>query len=357
MTHEAPHTAPEPVTDPLAVFRRFPTALVVFLGVLGAAGIGIALAHLGRTPVAKCGSRPMSPDDLCTLRSRRSRTESEWTFQERLDFNRYENLSLVWAGVVIAVVAAIVITMVVIRWRRDIAVADQLTGGPAPLAAYAKATGGLTGFLTLGAVLVGGIGALLAVRSFGGKGTPTVGLVMAVIAAVVVVGVLWAARPKGCTLVWGYPPAVRVVTSSKVHDTAWPDMQYVTTLGTNPATMLSWVGNKDRLSIDDADFFALMRGQINTAVREGVAQRVGSGEVLDFRNVKVAGPTITIGKKSLPGVDLGGFVVLSDKNGPYFDFRNHQGKSVASTPVRDVGNIDVLFDLLAQQFGVRLQQG
>ena len=342
--------------DPLAVFRKFPTGLVVFLGILVVAGAALALSHVGRTAAAMCNGNPMSPDDICVVRSRRARTTSEWTYQERLDFNVYENLSFVWGGAVIALFAAIMIVVAIIRWRRDIAVADRLAGGPEPLAAYAKATGFLAGFLTLGACVVGLIGAMAFVRSFGGKGTPVVGIVIAVIAVIVAVGMLWLGRARGCILVWAYPPAVRVVSRSKVRDIAWQDMQYAVTLGDNRAMMLSWIGHKDRLSIEDKDFFTTMRDQINGAVREVVPARTAAGELVDFRSVKITGPTVTIGRKTVPGADLGGVAVTRDKNGSYFEFRDKQGKAVGSAATQDVGNIDVLFELLSRQFGVSLQR-
>lgn len=357
---ETDPSTPQTKAEALAVFRRFPTAVVVFLGLLIAVGVGVAVAHLGKIPVAQCGAREMSPGDICTLRrGRRTVGTTDWTFQERLDWNRYENLSLAAAGSVVGVLAAVMIIAVLIRWRRDVAVVATVVGDREPMASYGQATGVLTAVFTLGAAIVGGIGALLAVRGFGGKGSPTASLVMAAIALVVMLGLLWLGRPRGCTYVAAYPENVRVVTGSKVHDLAWSDLQYGTTLDKDPATTLAWVGRKDELAVSDADFFATMRGRINAAVGAVVSERMNSGEVLDFGSVKVTGPTVQIGKrKTVAATDLGSVSATKDKNNSvHLDFRDQQGTVLASTPAREVGNVDVLFDLLGRRFGVRLPNG
>lgn len=342
----------------LATFRRLPTPLLVALGLYAVVGAVVALLYATRDAVAMCGDRVMAPGDTCSLRvSRRSLEKRDWTYEQRLDFSAYENRALTVAGIVVAVIAVAMIVAVLVRRARDVAVADRLAAAEEPIAAHARPNGLLTGVLTLGACIAGGIAGLLAVRSGHGDGVDAVPLVIAVGLAGGAVALLVAGRPAGSTLVWAYPDAVRIVTRSTVHDIAWQDMQYTTSLAAEPVTMLSWVGKKDRLIVDDADFFATMRGRINEAVRAGVPERLTAGETIDFRVVKVAGGTVTLNNKQLPGADIAGVVAVRNKDGDFFEFRDAQDKRIEAVRVPEVGNIDVLVEVLSRQFGVGLQRG
>ncbi len=344
---------PERPKDPLAVFRRFPTGLVVFLGLIGAGGVALFLANNAKEVLATCGSDGvMVAGDICETRSRRSFNTTTWTYEERLEFAQAQNLGAIVAGLVVVLIALIAIGAVVVRWRRDVAVANQLASQQAPLTAFATTTGLVTGFLTLVAGLLGGFGAFLAVSASGGKGSPAVGLVLGGLMLVAALGVLLAGRPKGCTLVWAYPSAVRVVTESRVHDVPWRDMQYLSTLGKDRSEWLSWAGRKGTLGIDDKEFFAVMQRTINGAVATDVRQRFEAGDTIDFGDVKVSSSTIALKKKQFPVSAIRGITVMRDKNGTYYEFRDQQIKVAGSVGVQTVANADVLFDLLAKRLNI-----
>jgi hypothetical protein len=343
---------PERPKDPLAVFRRFPTGLVVFLGLIGAGGLALFITNRAKEVVARCGDEVMIAGDICETRSRRSFNTTTWTYEERLNFADAQNQGAIVAGVVVALIALIAIVAVVIRWRRDVTVADQLASQQAPLTAFATTTGLATGFLTLVAGLLGGFGAFLAVGASGSKGGPVVGLVFGGLMLLAAVGVLWAGRPKGCTLVWAYPSAVRVVTESRVHDVPWQDMQYLSTLGKDRSEWLSWAGRKGKLGIDDKEFFAVMQRTINGATAAGVRPRLDAGETIDFGDVKVSSSTLVVKRKTFPVSDIRGITVMRDKNGTYYEFRDQQTKVAASVGVQTVANADVLFDLLAKRLNI-----
>ncbi|MBZ2195024.1 DUF6585 family protein [Occultella gossypii] len=343
---------PERPKDPLAVFRRFPTGLVVFLGLIGAGGVALFLANNAKEVVARCGNEVMVAGDICETRSRRSFNTTTWTYEERLAFAEAQNQGAIVAGLVVVLIAVIAIAAVVTRWRRDVAVANQLASQEAPLTAFADSTGVGTGFLTLVAGLLGGFGAFLAVGASGSKGSPVVGLVLGGLMLVAALGVLWVGRPKGCTLVWAYPSAVRVVTESRVHDVPWQDMQYLATLGKDRSEWLSWAGRKSSLGIQDKEFFAVMQRTINGAAAASVRQRFEAGETIDFGDVKVSSSAIVLKKKQFPVSDIRGITVMRDKNGTYYEFRDQQIKVAGSVGVQTVANSDVLFDLLAKRLNI-----
>lgn len=350
------HVATASTNHPLTVLRRFPTGVMVFLALLVGLGVAVAVRYFGKEPVAKCGNDPMEPGDGCTIRRRRSGT-SEWTYEERLEWSGYENLSWVAAGLTFAAIALIVIILVVFRWTRDRAVAGELADSGVPETAYARATGMATALATPVVGVVAGFSAWMAVRAFGGKGGPALGLLIAAVAAAVAVSLLWKARPKGATLVWSDQDTARIVTESTARAVPWTDVQYTSTFTADPTKHLTWVGHRGSVEIPETDFFDEVRGRVNAALREGLPARLESGAELDFRAVKVAGPTVTIGKKAVPGAELGQVAMVQDKNhGVVFDFQDQRGQSVQSVPAQQVGNADVLFDVLSRQFGVSLKR-
>src|SRR5699024_10793065 len=342
VTTADPDAPTDSVAKALADFRRVPIALLVVLGICAAIGAVVAAVCATRDAVATCGDRVMSPGETCTLRvSRRSMAKRDWTYEQRLEFSEYENLALAVAGVVVAIIAAGMIVAVLARWARDLAVADGLTGAEEPIAAHARTNGLLTGALSLGACIAGGVAALFGVRAFRGPDPDVVVLVVAAGAAALAVVMLIVGRPSGAILVWVYPSVVRVVTRSKVHDLAWHDMHYTTSLAAEPTTSLSWRGHRHLLEVTDKDFFATMRTRINDAVRTGLRQRATAGEVADFRRVTVDDSTLTVDGQAVPAQSIAAVVAVRTKDTNVFEFRDQQGRAVRSVRVTEVANVDV----------------
>lgn len=352
------HSPTSSVAKALGDFRRIPVALLVVLGACAVVGAGVALVYATRDAVATCGDRVMSPGETCTLRvSRRSLAKRDWTYEQRLEFSQYENVALTVAGVVVAVIALGMIVAVLVRRARDLAVVDSLADAEQPIASYARTNGLLTGALSLGACIAGGAAALFGVRALRGPDPDVVVLLVAAGVAALAVAMLVAGRPGGATLVCAYPSTVRVVSRSKVHDIAWHDMHYTTSLAAEPTTMLSWRGHGHLLEVTDKDFFATMRTRINDAVRTVLPQRIAAGELVDFRRVTVDGSSVTVDGRAVPGQDIAAVVPVRTKDTDVFEFRDRHGKAVRTVRVTEVANVDVLLELLSSRFGIRLSRG
>ncbi|TDE92614.1 hypothetical protein EXU48_13815 [Occultella glacieicola] len=340
----------------MTAFRRIPISLIVFLGVLGAGGLALFLARIGAQVLPTCEGQVMGQGDTCIVSSRRNRGGTTWSYEERLDFVQAQSQGVAVGGLLVAVFAVVLIVAVVIRWRRDLAVADQLAGEQAPLTAYVTTTGTTTGLFAVLAFLAGGFGAFLAVGATGSKGTPWIGIVFGALLLALGLLFLWVARPNGCTLVWAYPAVVRIVTQSRIHDVPWQDMQYLSGLGKDAAVWLSWVGRKGTLDIDDKDFFATMRRHINGAVAGVAAQRFEASQPTDFGEITLTGSMLVLKRKSVAAADLSGITLMRDKNGTYYEFRDQRAKVVGLIGVQTVANADVLFDLLAKRLNVGFLQ-
>ncbi|MGD7705977.1 hypothetical protein [Microlunatus sp. Y2014] len=341
--------------NPMDVFRRLPIASVVVFGLVAVAGIVMFVINLGREVVAKCGSDVMTAGEMCTIRGRRSGT-STWTYPERLNYAEWTKTSLIVAGIVLFALAVIMIALLIHRWRRDIAVAETLAGEQAPLTSYVKATGLGSGFLGLVGCGLATVGTAVAVQGFGSK-APAFNVGIGVVMIVAGIASLYMGRPKGCTLVWAYPSVVRIVTRSTIHDVQWQDMHYISSLGNEPAVLLSWVGGKD-LGIEDKEFFATMRRHINGAIQPGVQQKLAEGAEVDFRAIRITGDQLNLSGKKVAPADVAGIRMTQDKDKKVsFEFRNHQGRAVASIPALEVVNMDVALEVLAKRYNIGFLQG
>lgn len=349
-------TAPGATADPLAAFRRFPTSLVVFLGVFVAGGLYLAYRHLGAEAVAMCSGEPMSPGDECRLSGRRRRRLSSSsylrTYEEQLTSSARAHESWVWVGVAVAVVAAIMIVLVVVRWRQDTALARTLDGRQAPLTTYSATTGTTAGLGFLAAAAVAALALALGVRFGGMSGDSWVGLLIAGAGVVLALLILWAARPKGSTLVRADDASVRIVTQSRAHDVAWDDLQYFVDLEGSTFMQIGWVGSKRQLLVDDAEFFATMHTRINRTAQARVQESARTGAPVNFGDVTLAGRTVTFGKKELDAGSLAAITPVKTKEGLQLQVRDRSGRTPVTVRPVTIANIDVLFDVLSQHFGV-----
>ncbi|MGC5615002.1 hypothetical protein [Georgenia sp. Z1491] len=349
-------TVPGPTADPLAAFRRFPTGITVFLGLFVVGGLFLAYRHLGADAVAMCGDDPMAPGDECQMTSRRRRRISSSTsiqsYEERLTASARAHESWVWVGVAVAVIAAILIALVVIRWRRDTALARTLDGGQEPLATYSATTGTGVGLGFLGAAAVAGIALAMGVRMGGVSGESWIGLAIVGVGVVVALLIVWAARPKGSTLVRAYDSGVRVVTQSRAQEVPWADLQYFVDLESTTFMQLGWVGFKRQLMIDDKEFFATMRARINSAARARVQESAGTAAPVDFGKVTLAGRTVVVGKKELDAGSLAAITPVKGKDGLELHVRDRSGGTPATVRPVEIANSDVLFGVLSEHFGV-----
>ncbi|MGC5629327.1 hypothetical protein ACPYO6_13920 [Georgenia sp. Z1344] len=350
-------STPRPTTDAMAAFRRFPVGITVFLGLFVAAGLYLASRHLGAEAIAMCGDDTMAPGDMCTMSSGRRRRRagggtSTYTYEERLEAAARGHEAWVWAGIAVAVIAVIFIVLVVIRWRRDTALARTLDGQQAPVTSYSTTTsiGAGMGFLGAAAVGAGGLGVGVWLR--GVSDLNPIGLAIMAAGAVSGLVILWMARPKGSTLVWAYDSHVRIVTQSRSHDVAWEDMQYFVDLQSSSFMELGWTGSKRQLSIDDEEFFATMRARINTLTRARVERSAETGEPVDFRAVTLAGRTVTFRKKKLDAGSLAAINLVKEKDNLSLHVRDREGATQVIINPAEIANLDVLLHVLSQTYGV-----
>ncbi len=341
MSHEAP------AKNHLDAFRNPPVAGLIFFLVIGLAGAVWAVLRSGREIVAMCGGARMSPGESCSTRSRRSMTTTEWTYDDRLEFATAQHHGLTAGGVAVAVCAAIVIASLLIRWLRDRAVADTLAGQQAPLTSYANRAGLGTGFVSLLACVLAFFGASVLVQALNFTvrnqiGGTVVGAAVLLCALVLLV----LAFPRGSTLVWPLEESVRVVTRSRVQDVAWQQMQYLVGFAEPPLMQLSWTGKAPKLTIDDGEFFALMRDRINQTLREVLPARRAAGETLDFGAVTITGDTVTVEKAVLDSAQIGAVGKGRNDHGDCLVFVDHTGNSLATVTELRVANRDLLPELL-----------
>lgn len=334
-------------TNPLTVLRNPPLASLIFFAIIGLAGVVWTVLRTGREIVATCGGDAMAPGDICTTRGRRSVTATEWTYDERLEFATAQNNGSTAAGIALAACAALVIIFLLIRWIRDRAVAATLDGQEPPVTSYADRSGSATGFISLLACAAAFFGVSMLVQGLtftvrNQIGSIAIGAVLVVAALVVLV----LAFPRGSTLVWAKDDSVRVVTRSRIQDLAWQDMQYLVSFSAQPLKELSWTGKAPKLTIDDQDFFAVMRDRINATLQQTLPARDAAGETLDFGAVTVAGSRVTVDKTVLDRAQIAAIGKGRKDNVDCLAFADHAGNTVATVTEMKVANRDLLPGLL-----------
>ena len=334
----------------LRTFTAFPYAAVVVLLLLLAWVVSRFLSRYDAVATAVCKGDVMVAGDMCERRGRRGRRYTV-SYETVLAQSKASITADRIALPVLAVLLVVMVIAIVVRWRRDIALAATFAQ-ERPAYAHAVRTAGrvVMWMLLAGVVIYVGAQAVLAMTIR----AETVGLVLVGLVLLAGVGLAYAGRPKGSQYVGVYGEGARLARRGKVSSARWNQLQYFPRSADTTGD-LQVVGEGTTVTVP-SEFGRGVAEATTAAWTANAWDRLSAGEVLDFGAVQLDRVGISEKKGAVvPYAELAQIAVAKPrKEGLHTYFYGRDGRQLIDVVAGQIANPDALRYLLGQYCGVTL---